>query len=61
MRRSNRFMSATTLRYVICAASTCHWRSVVLFPLAMMEPEGADEGSFFPMVVPLSIGRWSLH
>ena len=32
MRRSNRFMSATTLWYVICAASTCHWRSVVFFP-----------------------------
>ena len=28
---------------------------------AMVEPEGADEGSFSPMVVPLTIGRWSLH
>jgi len=27
----------------------------------MVELEGADEGSFFPMVVPLTIGRWSLH
>ena len=31
------------------------------FVKAMVEQEGADEGSFFPMVVPLTIGRWSLH
>ena len=25
----------------------------------MVEHEGADESSFFPMVVPFTIGRWS--
>jgi len=38
-----------------------HWRSKSSSTEAMVEPEGADEGSFFPMVVPLTVGRWSLH
>ena len=38
-----------------------HWRSLSSFTQAMVELEGADEGSFSPMVVPLTIGRWSLH
>ena len=37
---SNRFISATTLRYVICAVSTNHWRLPVFSPNQWCPPVG---------------------